>query len=347
MGLGATQTRLNVAGRVFSIEHQWASDYHRDSCQTYEANVGKLKGHVLEKDVHELNLKSLGKVDAFAYGFPCNDFSLVGEQKGINGKFGPLYQYGVDILNLHNPRFFVAENVGGITSSNEGRAFSAILQQLSDAGEVGYDLVAHKYKAEEYGVPQTRHRVIIVGINRKEDVRFRVPAPTHDKFTFITARMALENPPIKEGAHNHEYTSQSSRVVERLKHIGPGENVWNADVPPHLMLNVKGARLSQIYRRLHPDKPSYTITGSGGGGTHGYHWSENRALTNRERARIQGFPDDFVFQGSKESVRKQIGMAVPPPLAKVVFEGILKSFAGIEYDSVEPNLQEHVSQLVV
>ena len=125
----------------------------------------------------------------------------------------------------------------------------------------------------------------------------------------------------------------------KIKHIRPGENAWNADLPRHLMLNVKGAKLSQIYRRLHPDRPSYTITGSGGGGTHGYHWEENRALTNRERARIQGFPDDFIFQGSKESVRKQIGMAVPPPLAKVIFEGILKSFARVEYNWVEPTFR--------
>ena len=101
-----------------------------------------------------------------------------------------------------------------------------------------------------------------------------------------------------------------------------------------MRLNVKSARLSQIYKRLHPDKPSYTITGSGGGGTHGYHWSENRALTNRERARIQTFPDDFVFVGSKESVRKQIGMAVPPRGAQAVVEAVLKTFAGISYDSI-------------
>ena len=347
MGLGATQASLNVAGKKWSIDHLWASDYHDDSCKTYESNVGHSKGQVHIEDVHSLDLNSLKRIDAFAYGFPCNDFSLVGEQKGIKGKFGPLYQYGVNVLNLFNPRFFVAENVGGITSANEGRAFSSILKQLGEAGESGYDLVVHKYKAEEYGVPQTRHRVIIVGINRAENIRFRVPAPTHDEFTYVTARMALENPPIEPGAANHEFTKQSNRVVERLKHIRPGENVWNADLPRHLMLNVKGAKLSQIYRRLHPDKPSYTITGSGGGGTHGYHWKHDRALTNRERARIQGFPDDFVFRGSKESVRKQIGMAVPPPLAKVVFEGILKSFAGVEYDWVLPNLQEHVSELAI
>ena len=94
--------------------------------------------------------------------------------------------------------------------------------------------------------------------------------------------------------------------------------------------------MSHIYRRLHPDKPSYTITGSGGG-THVYHWEEHRALTNRERVRLQSFPDWFEFKGPKEQVRKQIGMAVPPEGAKKIFEAILKTFAGIEYDWIESN----------
>lgn len=109
-------------------------------------------------------------------------------------------------------------------------------------------------------------------------------------------------------------------------------------MPASLRLNVKGARLSQIYRRLDSNKPAYTITGSGGGGTHVYHWSENRALTNRERARLQTFPDDFVFCGSKESVRKQIGMAVPCDGAQVILEALLKTFEGKNYDSVEPSV---------
>ena len=103
-------------------------------------------------------------------------------------------------------------------------------------------------------------------------------------------------------------------------------------------MNVKGAKLSQIYKRLHPDKPSYTITGSGGGGTHGYHYAKNRALTNRERARIQTFPDDFIFEGSKEQVRKQIGMAVPPKLSHQIFTAILKTYAQVDYDFEDENI---------
>ena len=111
-------------------------------------------------------------------------------------------------------------------------------------------------------------------------------------------------------------------------------------MPKELQLNIKGAKISQIYKRLDPDKPAYTVTGSGGGGTHIYHWEEPRALTNRERARLQTFPDDYKFIGSKENVRKQIGMAVPCRGAKVIFEAVLRSFAGMPYDYIEPNINE-------
>ena len=107
-----------------------------------------------------------------------------------------------------------------------------------------------------------------------------------------------------------------------------------------MKLNVTGAKISQIYKRLDPDKPAYTVTGSGGGGTHIYHWKENRVLTNRERARLQTFRDDFIFEGSKESVRKQIGMAVPCKGAQIIFEAVLKTFAGIEYESMPANIEE-------
>ena len=96
----------------------------------------------------------------------------------------------------------------------------------------------------------------------------------------------------REGKRNVR-TKQSATVVERLKLLKAGQNAWQPDLPKHLQLNVKGARLSNIYKRLLPDQPAYTVTGSGGGGTHMYHWEEPRALTNRERARLQTFPDNL------------------------------------------------------
>jgi DNA (cytosine-5)-methyltransferase 1 len=282
--------------------------------------------------VQNLDLQSLPPIDIFAYGFPCNDFSIVGERKGSQGKFGGLYQAGVAVLNHHQPLAFVAENVGGIGSADEGRLFRRILEGLATAGK-GYHLTVHLYKAEQYGVPQTRHRYFIVGIAQDLGLHFRVPSPTHP--LPITASQALAN--IPPNAPNHEPKRVSARVVERLQHIQPGENAWTADLPDHLRLNVKTAKLSQIYKRLAPDKPAYTLTGSGGGGTHGYHYAEPRPLTNRERARLQTFPDDFIFYGSPEEVRRQIGMAVPPRLAQVIFQALLATLAGQSYPYIPAN----------
>ncbi len=225
-----------------------------------------------------------------AFGFPCNDFSIVGEQKGMDGVYGPLYSYGVNIPKKFKPKWFLAENVGGLRNSNEGNALQVILNELM---AVGYRVTAHLYKFEQYEVPQARHRIIIVGIREDLDVTFRVPVIKNAKI--VTAKEGIENPPISNDAPNNELTKQSDIVVERLKHIKAGENVFTAKLPEHLKLNIKGAQISQIYKRLDPQKPAYTVTGSGGGGTHIYHWEENRALTNRERARFQKFLDYFVF----------------------------------------------------
>ncbi len=184
------------------------------------------------------------------------------------------------------------------------------------------------------------HRLIIVGIRDVIDVEFKVPSTAPYVGIDNTCKNAIENPPIPEDAYNNELTRQSETVVRRLQHILPGQNAFTADLPEDLRLNIRGAKISQIYKRLDPTKPSYTVTGSGGGGTHIYHWEEPRALTNRERARLQTFPDAYRFVGSKESVRKQIGMAVPCQGAKIIFEAILKCFAGIEYESVEPSIKE-------
>ena len=322
------------------FEHGWAVDYHKQTVETYRHNIaGATDKTVICADVRNISARKLAKIssiDGFAYGFPCNDFSLVGEQKGVKGNFGPLYSYGIPILNEFNPKFFIAENVGGIRSANEGKALVEILNALSGAGR-GYLITTHLYKFEEYGVPQARHRVIMVGIRKDLDLVFNPPAPTH-LGRFKSCRDAIERPPIGVRAQNHDLTKQSARVVERLKFIKPGENAWTATLPKELRLNVAGAKISQIYKRLDPQKPAYTITGSGGGGTHVYHWSENRALTNRERARLQTFPDKFVFQGGKEEVRRQIGMAVPPVGAKMMFEAIAKTLSGERYEFVKPNI---------
>lgn len=336
-GIGVALNRAKVGGMSFS--HLWATDYDPDTCRTYKQNVLKHEpqAQCICEDVRKLDIDSLPVADGFLYGFPCNDFSLVGESKGLHGNYGGLFTYGVKYINRANPLFFFAENVSGLSSANDGKAFKIILEALNNAGLYGYNITANLYRFEDYGVPQSRHRYILIGIRGDLAKTFQVPRPSGIQ---KSCREALAG--IPAWASNQEATKQSRVVEERLSYIGEGQNVWQAEesgvLPARLRLNVKGARLSQIYRRLDSSKPAYTITGSGGGGTHVYHWTENRALTNRERARLQTFPDDFVFCGTKESVRKQIGMAVPCDGAQIILEALLKTLQGIEYDSVEPSV---------
>ena len=300
IAVGALSSQIKGdTGEMFSISHGWANDYDKDTCETYTKNICPDEpASVICKDVRKLDITKLSPINALAFGFPCNDFSIVGEQKGIDGVYGPLYSYGVNVLRQFQPDWFVAENVGGLRNSNEGGAFQMILMILEELTGAGYKVVPHLYKFENYEVPQARHRIIIVGI--RQDLPFDFKVPVIKNARVITAKEAIECPPISKELSNNDLTKQSDVVVERLKHIKAGENAFNANLPEHLKLNVKGAQISQIYKRLDPNKPAYTVTGSGGGGTHICHWEENRALTNCERARLQTFPDNFVFSGSKE-----------------------------------------------
>ena len=372
IAVGAKNATVCSPEVKYLINHAWATDYDKNTCETFTANIcPEMPDTVICEDIRKLDLpslKAISEIDGLAFGFPCNDFSIVGEQKGVHGEFGALYKYGVKVLEMCQPQWFLAENVGGLQNSNDGKAFDKI---LSDLHNVGYSVYPHVYKFEKYGVPQARKRIIIIGIRKDIDVCYRVPSPHLFDQCDVSVKNALENPPIQPDVANQELTKQSLSVVERLKMLPAGENAWFIDKLLKLSdselvefyskqtpiqtkvndvdfssalsiieklnavrLSVKSARMSQIYKRLDPTKPSYTITGSGGGGTHGYHWSEDRALTNRERARIQTFPDNHVFVGNKESVRKQIGMAVPCRGIEVIFEALLKCFAGIKYKAV-------------
>lgn len=358
LALGAKNSTIKIDNEIFKVNHVWANDIDYSACRTFATNICGADDSVITteecelgeektvicKDVREIDISKLPKIDAFTFGFPCNDFSIVGEQKGFNGDYGPLYTYGVKVLEIHKPKWFLAENVGGLQSANEGQAFKKILDDLSNVGIDefgGYELTPHLYKFEQYGVPQARHRVIIVGIRKDLNKKFKVPAPLIlEKKDYRSSKWAFDVSCYSEGdvtkvIHNNELTKHPIDTVRRLEAIPPGENAWYEGIPLELRLKVKGAKLSNIYKRLHPELPAYTVTGSGGGGTHMYHYDEPRALTNRERARLQTFPDSYIFQGKKEDVRKQIGMAVPPFAAKIIIEAILKTFAGIEYPSIE------------
>ena len=260
-GLAYGAMNAKIEDPSYRIIHQWANDYDESTCKTYARNIcPENPESVVCEDVHFLEIEELGIIDALAFGFPCNDFSVVGEQLGFKGKFGPLYTYGVKALEIYKPAWFLAENVGGLKSANEGKAFGKI---LSDLKRAGYKIYPNLYKFEEYGIPQARHRVIIIGIREDLPYEFKIPAPSG---IIKTCREAIEEPPIASDAPNNERTKQSPQVIQRLSYIKPGQNAFTADIPEELQLKIRGAKISQIYKRLDPEKPAYTVTGSGGGG---------------------------------------------------------------------------------
>ena len=328
-GIGVALNCTRHAG--MSFEHVWAVDYDADTCRTFKTNVLRYCPDTvcICEDVRKIDIDALPETDGFLF-----DILLGEETKNRNGIFEGLYTYGVKYIDRVNPLFFFVEIIPGLSSTNAGTAFKRILSALNRAGLHGYDISVHLYKFEEYGVPQTRHRRILIGLRGDLGLRFQVPKPSG---IVKTCKEALGR--IPPDAANHEVSKQTETVVERLSHISEGENYRQAEerMPEHLRLESKSANLSQLYRRLDSIKPSPSINGSGGGGTNLYHWRENRALTNRERARLQTFPDDFVFCGSKGSVRKQIGMATPCEGARVILEALLKTLAGETYESVEPS----------
>ncbi len=317
----------------FKCKHVYAIDIDESSCETYAKNICNGNRETVERaDLNKFYpYKNLPDCEGLLFGFPCNDFSLVGEKKGLSGKYGGLYKAGVKCLKAKKPLWFLAENVSGISNKKDDFVFRKILNELKNCN---YELNVHKYKFEEYGIPQKRHRYIIVGIRKDIKRVFKPPIEKiSDPKNYITAAEIFKT--IKPHHPNQELPMHSNAVIKRLENTLPGDNAWSSRLPDKYRLKgVKGAKLSQIYKKLKPNEPSYTVTGSGGGGTHMYHWSKNRALTNRERASLQTFPNNYEFYGSKEQVRKQIGMAVPVKMAKIIITSILKSLSNKSYKSI-------------
>jgi len=305
---------LDLGFEKEGFDIQWALDHDHCAVETHRKNFGE---KIVNKDIVEVDFSKVPDCDVILGGFPCQDFSVIWTRPGIHGQRGDLYRHFVRAVSVKQPKIFVAENVKGLLSANKGKA---IKQIISDFESLGYRVFPHVYNFADYGVPQFRERLIMIGIRNDIDSEFLIPEPTHGvdkKFPYVSAGKALKN--VEKIKSNSERMNIAEKTKRMLELIPPGGNFQS--IPKSSPLYVKGL-ISHVYRRLHKDKPSYTIIASGGGGTWTYHYSEPRPLTNRERARIQTFPDNFEFVGSMAEVRKQIGNAVPPegvrPIAKEI-----------------------------
>lgn len=273
----------------------WANDIDKDACETYRENIGD---HIICEDIKNIRIADIPDADIVIGGFPCQGFSLANLQRNIDDERNQLYKFFYSVIKIKQPLFFVAENVKGILSLGKG---SVIKQIVSDFEEAGYSVSVNLVNMADYGVPQTRQRVLIIGQRKDldEKMTFHFPDRTNSKpgkddglpqwVTIKSAIDSLPNPDKPNSLPNHIY---SAYKVEYRNFTG--------------------------HRPTDPDKPSPTILarGNGKGGVCAIpHYNGERRLTIRESASVQTFPVDFHFVGAMNSCYRQIGNAVPVKFA--------------------------------
>lgn len=323
-GCGGLDLSLHYAG----FEVTWANDFNEFACETFKKNISE---NIYCGSIEDVDIGKLPDADIVTGGFPCQDFSMIWKRPGLEGSRGNLYTYLLEMVNKKKPKVFIAENVKGLLSANDNKAIQQIIEDFESI-EPGYIIKAKLYNFADFGVPQFRERVILVGIRMDTGFNFVHPKPQYGPKTdqpYVSAREALKD--VELVPYNNEHQNIKEKTKKIISMIKPGGNF--TDIPQDSEYYVKGM-ISHVYRRLHPDKPSSTIIAAGGGGTWGYHHSEHRPLTNRERARIQSFPDDFIFSGSITEVRRQIGNAVPPVGAAAIIKELIPLFKD-EYEKVD------------
>ena len=276
------------------MEIIWANELNPAACRTYRQNFGD---YIVEGDICE-QIKNLPpSADIVVGGFPCQDISINGKMLGVNGKRSSLYTYIVEAVKKTSPKVFVAENVGGLLLKQNEYSLNQI---VTDFNSLGYDLTYQLYHAEEYGVPQTRERVVFVGTKRGLP-KFVPPMPTIQ--IPVTAYEALHD-------------------LEEHPEDKPFSHIWSS-------AKVSG---EQGNRRLVADRPGYTMRAECHGNIQ-FHYSLPRRISMREAARIQSFPDTFVFPCGLRETERQIGNAVPPVLAWHIANAVKSVIEGNQHRS--------------
>lgn len=290
-GAGGLDLGFKMAGH----EIIWANDLYTDAVETYRHNLGD---HIVCKDISKVDAADVPDCDIIIGGFPCQGFSVANTKRHEDDERNALYKELIRIIDAKKPKFFLAENVKGLTSLAKGKVFQMI---LNDFAELGY-VVKHKVlNAADYGVPQTRQRVIIIGVRKDVDFEYIYPNPTHSKdgsnglpqwVSVGKAMSTIPDPDLPHNLKNHEYSKYKLNFNGYLGH-----------------------------RELDSDKPAPTVTARGdnkGGVVILPHPNGQRRMSCRELATVQSFPLDYYFCGNRSSIYRQIGNAVPPLLGFAV-----------------------------
>ncbi|WP_237189120.1 DNA cytosine methyltransferase [Rothia nasimurium] len=338
LSYGFVQEGFNIA---------YANEYDSEIAKSYKLNhpgthikVGDIKDLNLEEEF--LNLR--GKIDIVMGGPPCQGFSQKGKRKTIHDDRNFLFRNFVDVVKYLTPKYFVMENVPNLLTAENG-FFKKELEELFE--EIGYSINAKVLNASEFGIPQSRRRAIIIGKIGVGKVKF--PEPTFEKITvydaisdlaFLESGQGSESSQYKMSAHtkyqkllrsentdlfNHVATRHTNLALERLKMI-PSNCTKKVLPEQHRTKSIYSGTWTRLDSKgVAPTITTRFDTPSSGQFTHPI---LHRAITVREAARLQSFPDSFRFYGSKSSQMKQVGNAVPPILSRHIAKAIIKDSLG-------------------
>lgn len=308
-----------------------------DALKTFQHNhdgAAAINVDLFNFDIKEFEKKNQfkGKVDVIVGGPPCQGFSIAGHRRKDDPR-NSLYKSFVDFVEFYQPKVFLLENVPNLLAMDGGSIRDGIIK---DFEEIGYKITYKKLLASDYGVPQARRRVVFIG-SRTKIFEFKDPSPI--KVTSKEALSDLPNETLPEGVKyptdaasdyqkamrvnskgvfNHVATEHKDKTIEIISMVTDGGNYKN------LPENLRHTRKVNIaWTRINSNKPSMTIDT---GHNHHFHYEYNRVPTTRESARLQSFPDDFIFLGGKTSQLKQVGNAVPPILAKYLAKEIREQY---------------------
>jgi DNA (cytosine-5)-methyltransferase 1 len=279
----------------------WANDFDRDAVMTYSSNIG---GHILCADIKDVSISSIPIADVIVGGFPCQGFSQANLLRTADDERNLLYKFFYKAVEANQPKFFIAENVRGILSIDGGAAIKQIVKDFETAG---YTVSVTLVNVADYGVPQSRQRVFIIGqrLDLGDTMLFEFPQKTHGKdglpLPWNSIKSAIDHYPDPDGPNKYLNHAYSAYKVEFRNFTG--------------------------HRSTDPDKPSPTILarGNGKGGVCAIpHYNGTRRLTIRESATIQTFPDDFEFFGRMNSCYRQVGNAVPVMFAKMLGDELVR-----------------------
>lgn len=308
---------------VFSVE-KW-----EPAIETHKLNYPNVK--LIDKDIKEIKNSELAQykdIDIIIGGPPCQGFSTIGKRLVKDPRNELVFEF-IRFVNVIQPKIFLMENVKGLLSSHNGELRDIIKNEFENIGY--HKIQCQVLCAADYGVPQLRYRVFFMGIRNDIDVDLQFPDPIiKSKDKYKTVGEAIMDLVGKENTiANHVPMNHKPIVKERMKYIPEGSGLPADGLPEHLSYGArqdfkdsKVKNFSHVYKRLHRQYPATTMVP--GHNAFPLHPTEDRSLTVREAARIQTFPDDVVFCGSRQNQCIQVGNAVPVKLAYELAKNLKK-----------------------